>query len=401
MLTYRTVTFTREELFQRVWTEPLLKLAADIGVSDVGLAKACRRAEIPLPGRGYWAKSGNHRPPLPLLLKASAQATETISFQVLAELEARRPQAERPSDATPIIVPAALEAPDSLVRNTLKVLRKAPVYGGCLLTKGSTVLAVRISPTALDRAMLLLDTLIKICRAAGMPWTITEKGTLVQCDGIELNVILRERFTKQEVTPEPRPQRAVRTSRWEPSNSPAFPRYEWVGTDELTFEIDTPVNGAPQRRWADTKTHPLESRITDIVQGLPIVAQGVKLWKAEQERWRKEWEEKEQRRQDRARGAEVERQRRLRLQALVTRASQAEQIRRLCDRVESARNGATETVSSDVASWLSWARRQADLLDPVSADDDSPFSLEVKLPEWFTGNDHALPKPTWWFPSAD
>lgn len=400
-MTYRTVTFTREELFQRVWAEPLLRLAVDIGVSDVGLAKACRRAEIPLPGRGYWAKSGNHRPPPPLLLRASAQATETISFQVLAEPEARRPQAEKPSNATPIIVPATLEAPDSLVRNTLKVLSKVPVYEGRLLTKGSTVLAVRISRTALDRAMLLLDTLIKVCRAAGMPWIITEKGTFVQCDGVELNVILRERFTKQEVTPEPRPQRAVRTSRWEPNNSPAFPRHEWVGTDELTFEIDTPVNGAPQRRWADTRTRRLESRITDIVQGLPVVAQGVKLWKAEQERWRKEWEEKEQRRQERARGAEVERQRRLRLQALVARASQAEQIRRLCDRLESARGGAAEKVPADVAAWLSWARRQADLLDPVGTDDNSPFSLEVKLPEWFTGNNHTLPKPTWWSPSAD
>ena len=123
------------------------------------------------------------------------------------------PRAEKPSDATPIIVPATLEAPDPLVRTTLKVLSKAQVYEGRLLTKGSTVLAVRISRTAVDRAMLLLDTLLKVCRAAGMPWTITEKGTFVQCDGVELKVILRERFTKQEVKPELRPLRAARTSR--------------------------------------------------------------------------------------------------------------------------------------------------------------------------------------------
>jgi hypothetical protein len=203
-LSYRTVTFTREELFQRVWAEPLLKLAAEIGVSDVGLAKACRRAEIPLPGRGHWAKSGKHRPSPPKLPKTTAQATETISFQVLAEPEARLPRPERPSGATPITVPATLEAPDPLVRATLKVLSKAKVYEGRLLTKGHTVLAVRISRTVLDRAMLLLDTLIKACRAADMPWTITEKGTFIQCGGVELNVILRERFTKQEVKPEPR-----------------------------------------------------------------------------------------------------------------------------------------------------------------------------------------------------
>lgn len=400
-MTYRTVTFTREELFQRVWSEPLLKLAAEIGVSDVGLAKACRRAEIPLPGRGHWAKSDKHRPSPPKLPKASAQAIETISFQVLAEPEARLPRAEKPNDATPIVVPATLEAPDPLVRTTLKGLSNAKVHEGRLLTKGNTVLAVRISRTALDRAMLLLDTLIKACRAAGMPWTITEEGTFVQCDGVELNVILRERFTKQEATPEPRPQRAVTTSRWEPNYSPAFPRYEWVGTDELTFEIDTPVNGSPQRRWADTRTRRLESRLADIVQGLPIAAQGVKLLDAERERWRLEWEEEERRRAESARRAEVERRRRLRLQTLVVRASQAEQIRQLCDRLESARTNAGEALLVHVAEWLAWARRQADLLDPISADNDRLFSLAVDLPEWFTGHGYTQAKPTWWSPQAD
>jgi hypothetical protein len=31
-------------------------LAEKYGISDVGLAKNCRKLSIPLPGRGYWAK---------------------------------------------------------------------------------------------------------------------------------------------------------------------------------------------------------------------------------------------------------------------------------------------------------------------------------------------------------
>src|ERR1700719_1527171 len=31
------------------------KLANEFGLSDVGLAKLCRRHDIPLPARGYWA----------------------------------------------------------------------------------------------------------------------------------------------------------------------------------------------------------------------------------------------------------------------------------------------------------------------------------------------------------
>jgi hypothetical protein len=30
------------------------KLGWEFGISDVGLAKLCRRYEIPVPGRGYW-----------------------------------------------------------------------------------------------------------------------------------------------------------------------------------------------------------------------------------------------------------------------------------------------------------------------------------------------------------
>jgi hypothetical protein len=46
------------------------KLARRLGISDVGLAKACRRADIPLPGVGYWAKLqyGKKVPRIPLPL---------------------------------------------------------------------------------------------------------------------------------------------------------------------------------------------------------------------------------------------------------------------------------------------------------------------------------------------
>ena len=48
----------REDLYQLVWTAPVSEIAARMGISDVGLAKACRRADIPLPPRGYWARVG-------------------------------------------------------------------------------------------------------------------------------------------------------------------------------------------------------------------------------------------------------------------------------------------------------------------------------------------------------
>jgi integrase len=58
----RTRRFTRQELYELVWSQPVADLASSYGVSDVGLAKACRRANIPVPGRGYWAKVAAAQP---------------------------------------------------------------------------------------------------------------------------------------------------------------------------------------------------------------------------------------------------------------------------------------------------------------------------------------------------
>lgn len=55
-------SFTRLELYNLVWSEPMRDIAARLGLSDVGLAKACQKASIPVPPRGYWnKKKAGHR----------------------------------------------------------------------------------------------------------------------------------------------------------------------------------------------------------------------------------------------------------------------------------------------------------------------------------------------------
>lgn len=58
----------REALYQLVWTAPDAEVAERLGVSDVALAKLCRRAAIPTPGQGYWQRTEAGQPidPTPL-----------------------------------------------------------------------------------------------------------------------------------------------------------------------------------------------------------------------------------------------------------------------------------------------------------------------------------------------
>jgi hypothetical protein len=48
--------YQREVLYQKVWSTPMRSLAKEYGISDVGLAKVCKKLHVPLPGKGYWAK---------------------------------------------------------------------------------------------------------------------------------------------------------------------------------------------------------------------------------------------------------------------------------------------------------------------------------------------------------
>jgi len=53
---------SRQELYDRVWSEPMRTLAAGFGISDVALKKTCARAHIPTPDRGYWAEKEAGKP---------------------------------------------------------------------------------------------------------------------------------------------------------------------------------------------------------------------------------------------------------------------------------------------------------------------------------------------------
>lgn len=67
----RLSRFGREDLYEEIWSEPLIKVAQNYGISGTGLSKICRKAGIPLPPVGYWQQLQYGykpaRPPFPPL----------------------------------------------------------------------------------------------------------------------------------------------------------------------------------------------------------------------------------------------------------------------------------------------------------------------------------------------
>jgi hypothetical protein len=76
------LSIDRETLYQRVWSEPVDRLAKSWGLSGRGLGKLCARLMVPVPPRGYWARVQNGqqvpRPPLPVLPDARTRVKARV-----------------------------------------------------------------------------------------------------------------------------------------------------------------------------------------------------------------------------------------------------------------------------------------------------------------------------------
>ena len=52
----QTKTVERQALYEQVWAQPMTKVAKEYGISNVALAKICKKLNVPCPWRGYWRR---------------------------------------------------------------------------------------------------------------------------------------------------------------------------------------------------------------------------------------------------------------------------------------------------------------------------------------------------------
>lgn len=120
------INFSRWKLYAQVWETPISRLAVDLGISDVGLRKACIRHDIPVPPRGHWARlTAGHQlvaPPLP-----RPGEDEVVSI-LPGPKRPRVTVPELPELAEhlgPTVVPASLEGCLPIVKKTARFFEAA------------------------------------------------------------------------------------------------------------------------------------------------------------------------------------------------------------------------------------------------------------------------------------
>jgi hypothetical protein len=378
------ISLSREELYRRVWETPISKLAKEYGVSDVGLAKTCRRHYVPRPPRGYWAKLEHGKPvhqlPLPEIsdpkletvrMHGCTGGTDEASIpeypEVATLLELKREKC--PS----ITVPKRLSSPHPLVAATRRHLGpQRRDYGGPLRRQPEATLDVRVSPASVARALRLLDAVVKAWERLGGQIRVgsshdayaysRDRKTWAVMDEDQVAFSLFERM--RQLPSQKDTSLGIHTG----------PQYVHSGRQVLRIEG---VYGAPRHTWSDGKRQRLEDVLDSFVEGLLRQIGQLRIDRAEKACRARQREKVAERREEEKRRREEEQERRKELETELDRWMLAGRIRTyltaLGGGIESGRLRLKDLKHFE--RWFAWARWYAECVDPLAGEPEKVEQL--------------------------
>jgi hypothetical protein len=367
----KSVTISRKELYEQVWNVPMRTLAKQYGLSDVGLAKICKKHDIPRPSLGYWRKKevGKEPKQTPLPPKNSNENIEIYSNPIhdsnSEEMEtALKEFASKTSDER-IIVSEDLRKPHPLIKQSAEILNSIqPDATGLIFPRQDKCLDIKVSKKSLRRALLIMDALIKALEARNFEVLLTGKSTEVKLLETTLEISISEqliRVRKEPKDPDFEGSYRFGHSRFEEQSVPSG------NLSLLISNTGFYLRGHFQQNWRDAKTQRLEGCLDSFVTGLVKAAIGKKesiekRRQEEQESLKREREWAENRRR-----AEEEKHKFEKLMRDVEEWQKSKRIREYIAAVaEMAATGKyTFNFEGGLDNWLKWARAQADRTDPL------------------------------------
>lgn len=346
------ISVSRRELYDQVWSEPMTKLAPKYGLSDVGLAKVCKKHEIPRPPVGHWAKlaNGKESPQAELPELDQADLEEIRFFRAGFDAEASAKELGEPTLV--IEVKDQLRKPHRLVDKAREKLRASePDQRGVVSVHGKRCLNIAVTKKSLTRALKILNALIQYWEQSGGTVSAGEPGTTFSREDGSVCLALSERITRIE----------------KPSEYRFMKDYRYEATGKLTLSIDGWGDGL-RKNWSDGKVQRLENVLGKVATTLD---QWILL--DSERRLDNQCEERQEQaalevRRVREANAKSESERIKSLNSDVDSWVRAEQIRAyvssLEQKIESKEVKATD--GEGLAKWMSWARWYADSICPMT-----------------------------------
>lgn len=340
-----------EELYQLVWEKPMQALAQEFGISDVGLAKICKRNNIPRPERGYWAKLYSGRkiktPPLPKTAKRNAviriSRTETIDIPDEPSVVSKK-----------IIISPVLTSPHPLVEVAKKNMRFSKrEHGFSESSEKARCLNIQATASTFDRALRVMDALIKALEQEGMFVKINANGsTSIVVEEEEVNLYIREPLKKVRVELDPKEDSFL-------IRMGSTHRTDYMPSGKLSLGLNE-YTGA-RSKWRDTDKHLLDDSLGDFISSVRRTAIILHQRQVEWETRKRREQEEQQRRYEESRRESALKEQLAAFTYCETLRNYAHSLR------ESMIKASGKEPEGKAAAWIDWIERRADRYDAVAA----------------------------------
>jgi hypothetical protein len=367
-MTAERIRLTRTELHERVWATPMRTLAKEFGMSDVGLAKICRKHNVPVPPVGYWRrKETGYKvkcPPLP----PAKDGREHLDIYIRERL---RPEFEDLARQTAPKIAIAPDVSHPFALRSEKLLRRGKLnQRGLVIAKNGALSHILVSREQLPRALKILNALLLALEERNQPasWPKQENALLVV--SIDDEAV---RFSLSEIT-----DSAPHILTPSEVNHPwSAPKYDYKLTRRLQLQIANlpPFMGPIRRTWADGKQQRIEDCIGDFMVGLTVAAAAIRKNRQETEERHRRREEDRKREEEERRIAEEQKRKAELVTELIGNWEEAVRLRRFVQAIEeeTARSDFSEAERKDIQQVANWTREYADSLDPLC---DLPEAIE-------------------------
>ncbi len=335
-------------------------------MSDVGLAKICRKHDIPVPPLGYWRKTETGhkgvRPPLP----PAKNGPETLDLHVRERLapELARLAAEPVPE---IAIPPELS--HALVVRMEKLLAQGKETDKKLIVPKNGVLPhLLVSREQIPRSLRIMNALFLALEERGqsVSWSREEEAALtLAVDGemVRFCVLEITESVRHVLTPD------------EQKHPWMAPKWDYKLTGKLQFRVDNlPYSAGVRGTWSDGKCQRLEKCIGDFIIGLRVAAAAIKKNRRETEERERRWEEERKQKEEQRRKAAEHKRKAEFVTELMRNRGEAENVRIFVKALAECA-GKLEMSSEekgDIQQVVDWTTKYADFLDPLS---DLPDSI--------------------------
>ena len=161
------IRLTRAELYEKVWATPMRTLGQEFGMSDVGLAKVCRKHNIPVPPVGYWRRKETGYIVTQPLLPAAEDGREHLDIYIRERI---RPEFEELARHVPPKIGIAPDISHPLVLRSEKLLDRGKLnLRGLVISKNSALAHILVSREQLPRALKVLNALLLALEERNQP----------------------------------------------------------------------------------------------------------------------------------------------------------------------------------------------------------------------------------------